>query len=88
MKVLQIKEGKKVWYKYKKSGKEVTDKDTLEYIKSLKIPPAYESVEIDTNPKAELVVVGYDVKGKKQYLYSEKHVQKAKKKKLITRTSL
>lgn len=53
----------------------ITDKNTIEYIKSLKIPPAYEDVKINLNRNAKLLVSGYDVKGKKQYIYNPKWVE-------------
>lgn len=59
-------------YEYKdERGNKISNKKTLEYIKSLKIPPAYENVKINLDKDAKLLVTGYDVKGKKQYIYNQ-----------------
>jgi DNA topoisomerase I len=50
-------------------GEEITDERTLQRIKSLKIPPAWENVWISPLAKGHLQVTGIDVKGRKQYLY-------------------
>lgn len=65
---------KKIFAYYTKQGKKVTDPEIIEYIKSLKIPPNYVDVEINLNKNAKLLATGYDVKGKKQYIYNPKFV--------------
>ena len=45
------------------------DKDTLDRIKSLAIPPAYTDVWICTDPKGHIQATGWDDKGRKQYRY-------------------
>lgn len=64
-----------------KDNKIVTDKDVLEYIKKLVIPPAYNDVSIfyETSPK--ILFQGYDDKGRLQQIYSQEHKKKAAKKK-------
>ncbi len=58
-------------YEYRNNkGDKISNPNTIEYIKSLKIPPAYEDVKINLNKNAKLLVTGYDVKGKKQYIYN------------------
>jgi DNA topoisomerase IB len=42
------------------------------HIASLKIPPAWTNVYYNPDPKADLLVIGKDVKGRDQYVYSEK----------------
>lgn len=69
-------------YEYRNNkGQKINDKNTLEYIRSLKIPPAYENVKINLNKNAKLLVTGYDVKGKKQYIYNEKWIAMRSQKK-------
>lgn len=69
-------------YEYRNSrGSKITNKDILEYIKSLKIPPAYEDVKINLNKNAKLLVTGHDIKGKKQYMYNPKWVEMRSKEK-------
>lgn len=45
--------------------------------KELKLPPAWTSVRINKNPKADLQATGIDSKGRTQYRYSAKHSEKA-----------
>lgn len=51
------------------AGKTVKDKDVLERIKSLVIPPAWENVWISPYDNGHLQVTGTDVRGRKQYRY-------------------
>lgn len=50
-------------------GKTIKDKDTLERIKKLVIPPAWEDVWISPFDNGHLQVTGTDTKGRKQYRY-------------------
>lgn len=50
-------------------GKKVTDKTTLERIKKLVIPPAWQHVWICTNELGHLQATGIDALGRKQYKY-------------------
>ncbi len=50
-------------------GSEITNEKTLARIKSLAIPPAWESVWICRIPNGHLQAVGRDVRGRKQYRY-------------------
>jgi len=50
-------------------GKKVTDKATLERIKSLAIPPAYTDVWICAKANGHIQATGRDAKGRKQYRY-------------------
>lgn len=52
-----------------KDRKRVRDKDTLERIKKLVIPPAWENVWISPYENGHLQVTGTDAKGRKQYRY-------------------
>lgn len=61
---------------FTKEGKPITDTKTIEYIKSLKIPPAYSDVYINLNKNAKIRAYGYDDKGRKQYLYNPAFVKK------------
>ncbi|HYG39647.1 MAG TPA: DNA topoisomerase IB [Cytophagales bacterium] len=54
---------------YDPKGIEIADEKTLQRIKSLKIPPAWENVWISPIIKGHLQVTGVDAKGRKQYLY-------------------
>lgn len=50
-------------------GTKISDEKTLERIKSLVIPPAWENVFISSSAKSHLQAVGTDFKGRKQYKY-------------------
>lgn len=78
--VKSLGEYQKIFSYHNNNGKKVTNKKILEYINNLKIPPAYQQVKINLNPKAKLLVTGFDVKGKKQYIYNEKWVNNRVKK--------
>lgn len=43
----------------------------------VRIPPGWTNVQVNQDPKAALQATGYDVKGRKQYLYSKQHSAKA-----------
>lgn len=47
----------------------ISDKNIIEWIKSLKIPPAYNDVIISDNKNNKILAYGYDSKGRKQCLY-------------------
>jgi DNA topoisomerase-1 len=50
-------------------GKMIRDRDTLERIRRLAIPPAWEDVWICPNPNGHLQATGRDARGRKQYRY-------------------
>jgi DNA topoisomerase IB len=52
-----------------RAGNPVTDDDTLERIRALRIPPAWTDVWIAEEPNAHLQATGLDARGRRQYLY-------------------
>ncbi len=62
-------------------GKRVRDKNLLERINLLRIPPAWEEVHIAVNPRAAIQVWGFDARGRKQYRYHPRAVQKGEMRK-------
>jgi DNA topoisomerase I len=50
-------------------GRRITDRDQLERIESLVIPPAWKDVWISPRPGAKLQATGVDAAGRRQYLY-------------------
>ncbi len=54
---------------YVDGGKRIKDKKTIERIKKLVIPPAWEKVWICKQENGHLQVTGIDIKGRKQYKY-------------------
>ena len=53
-------------------GKPVRDKAILKRIDELVIPPIWEDVWICKNAKGHVQAIGYDLKGRKQYIYHPK----------------
>lgn len=65
--IQRIRSGKTFSYIY--DGKKIKDKDHLDRIKGLVIPPAWENVWICSLPNGHLQATGIDVKKRKQYKY-------------------
>jgi DNA topoisomerase I len=57
-------------------GRPVRRKDILERIDLLRIPPAWTDVHIAANPRASIQVWGFDARGRKQYRYHRRAVEK------------
>ena len=57
------------WVYYKPNGDPVTDEATIERIRKLAIPPAYEEVWICAKANGHLQATGRDARGRKQYRY-------------------
>ena len=66
--IIRYKKGKGFGYKTKAG--EVTDKDILEYVTSLVIPPAWTDVRINPSPKARVQAKGRDTAGRQQAIYN------------------
>ena len=58
------------------SGRAVGERAQLERIDALRIPPAWRDVHISTNARAAIQVWGFDARGRKQYKYSPRAVEK------------
>lgn len=56
---------------YTIDGKHVTSKNIIDQIKKIYVPPAYKQVVYYL--EKDLLAVGTDKKGRKQYIYSQKH---------------
>jgi DNA topoisomerase I len=52
-------------------GGKITDRETLERIRALVIPPAWRDVWICTHPRGHLQAVGTDAAGRRQYRYHD-----------------
>ncbi|WP_369525450.1 hypothetical protein [Bradyrhizobium japonicum] len=57
---------------YDKEGKRISDAAVIRRIKSIGIPPAYESVWICPSPNGHIQATGLDARGRKQYRYHPK----------------
>jgi DNA topoisomerase IB len=66
--IRRVHEGPRFGYR-DSNGRPVTDDATLERIRALAIPPAYEHVWICSSPRGHLQATGRDARGRKQYRY-------------------
>ena len=57
-------------------GRPLKDREALERIDLLRIPPAWTDVHIAGNPRAAIQVWGFDARGRKQYRYHRRAVEK------------
>jgi DNA topoisomerase-1 len=58
------------------SGDVVREQSELDRINALRIPPAWRDVHISANPRAAIQVWGFDARGRKQYKYHPRAVEK------------
>ena len=58
------------------TGRPVRDRATLERIARLRIPPAWRDVHIASNPRASVQAWGFDARGRRQYRYHERAVER------------
>ncbi|NMH58568.1 DNA topoisomerase IB [Alteromonas ponticola] len=70
LEIVRKRRGKGFEYFYS-SGKKISDRRLLRRIEKLVIPPIWKDVQISRSPTQHLQAVGYDTKGRKQYLYHE-----------------
>jgi DNA topoisomerase-1 len=73
-----VREGSKTkGFRYVGPGaRAVSDKAQLARFDALRIPPAWRDVHISTNPRAAIQVWGFDARGRKQYKYHPRAVEK------------
>src|SRR6476469_778035 len=72
-----LREGSKSRFRYRRGdGRLVRDARTLERIRALAVPPGWRDVHIATSPRAEVQAWGLDVKGRKQYRYHARAVER------------
>src|SRR6202521_1368089 len=73
-----VREGSKTkGFRYKgASGSAIKDGAQLEHFNALRIPPAWRDVHISTNARSAIQVWGFDARGRKQYKYHPRAVEK------------
>lgn len=59
----------------------VNGKIASERLRKYRVPPAWKNVQVDPDPNAVLIAIGFDDKGRKQYLYSKEHAATSKDRK-------
>lgn len=67
------------YYVNKFSKKKINNPKIINYIKSIKIPPAYTQVKISKNPTSKIQCIGTDTKQRKQYIYHPEYIENQKK---------
>lgn len=63
------------------NGKVLTGQATLRRIAAMRIPPGWQDVHISPDPDRKVQAYGFDAAGRKQYIYSAKHVEKRDRRK-------
>lgn len=58
------------------SGRAVRDRRTLARIDQLRVPPAWREVHIAASPRASIQAWGWDARGRRQYRYHERAVER------------
>jgi DNA topoisomerase-1 len=67
---------KEAGFQYQHAKGHVVGEDTLERIRALRIPPAWQDVVIHASPKGPVQAMGRDAAGRWQYIYHQRHVAK------------
>src|SRR2546430_1920735 len=70
--IRRVRRGRGFSYADEEPGEAIADVDTVERIRSLAIPPAWEDVWICPFPNGHIQAVGTDVRGRKQYRYHDR----------------
>ncbi len=59
------------WAYFHPGGERITDRDAIDRLNAIGLPPAYAQAWFATDPDAHLLATGIDAKGRKQYRYHE-----------------
>jgi DNA topoisomerase-1 len=57
------------WQYFDAKGKRITDRDEIDRLNAIGMPPAYERCWFCPDPNGHIQAVGYDARGRKQYRY-------------------
>jgi DNA topoisomerase-1 len=57
------------WGYWDANGKRITDREEIDRLNAIGLPPAYENAWFSSNPNGHIQAVGWDDKGRKQYRY-------------------
>ncbi len=80
----KIKSKNKDKYNYEyfdKKNNKVKKKTINKYLTGVYIPPAYDNVKINKNKSSKVLAIGFDDKGRSQYTYNKKTINKNSKSK-------
>ena len=81
MDIKRLKDKKTKMFRYfdNKSKKYINDKNILNRINNLKIPPAYTNVIISKKHNSKIQAIGFDSKKRPQYIYNKDFIEQQKK---------
>src|SRR3982750_2381330 len=57
------------WAYFGPDGKRITDRDEIDRLNAIGLPPAYDRAWLCTDPNGHLQATGVDARGRKQYRY-------------------
>lgn len=57
------------WAYFDAKGERITNREEIDRLNAIALPPAYRDAWFAADPRAHLLAVGYDAKGRKQYRY-------------------
>ncbi|MBB4859982.1 DNA topoisomerase-1 [Novosphingobium chloroacetimidivorans] len=57
------------WGYFTPEGKRITDREEIDRLNRIALPPAYENCWYCPDPDAHLLAIGYDARGRRQYRY-------------------
>ncbi len=57
------------WAYFDADGKRITDRDEIDRLNAIGLPPAYRDAWFSTKPNGHIQAIGWDEKGRKQYRY-------------------
>src|SRR4051794_7565726 len=69
--IRRVRRGRGFSYVDEETGESIADADTLERVRSLVIPPAWEDVWICPWPNGHIQALGTDARGRRQYRYHD-----------------
>ena len=59
------------WAYHAPDGSRITDRDEIDRLNAIGLPPAYERCWYSPDPRGHIQAIGYDAKGRKQYRYHD-----------------
>ena len=71
----------KIRYYEGENGREIRNKEVIDRLNKLRIPPGYHDVIIAKDPFAKVQAIGFDDRGRKQYTYNKEFIADQQKSK-------
>ena len=80
-KIISKRKDNYIYQYFDEEGKRISQTIVKPLIKDLYIAPALNNVMINRNQTSKVLAIGYDDKGRAQYIYNDSHIKKQSKKK-------